>query len=153
MSVNSATRPLIFSLLTVLMWGLWAFFGKLALEKRMPPTSVFLVETVVSALIAVFLLLAIVQRPEGQPIYSTINIYGILSGVALAVGLLFYYFALQGDKVAVVVPLTATYPIVAVLLAYVLLRERPHPLQWVGVLLAVAGVALLLSGSSKTPEP
>lgn len=147
------TRPLIFSLLTILMWGLWGFFGKLALEKRMPPSTVFLAETVVSALIAIFLLFAIVQRHDGEPIYSTINVYGILSGVALAVGLFFYYFALEGGKVTVIVPLTATYPVVAVLLAFVLLRERPQPLQWVGVILVVAGVALLLSGPSKTPEP
>ena len=153
MSENSVTRPLIFSLLTILMWGLWAFFGKLALEKRMPPTTMFVAETLVSAVIGVVLLLAIVQRHEGQPIYSTINVYGILSGVALAIGLLFYYFALEGAKVAVVVPLTATYPIVAVLLAYALLRERPRPWQWVGVILVVAGVAMLLSGPSKTPEP
>jgi len=147
-------RPLIFSVLTILMWGLWGFFGKLALEKKMAPTIVFLTETVVSALIAVFLLLAIVQRHEAQPpLYSTINVYGILSGVALAVGLLFYYFALEGAKVTVVVPLTATYPVVAVLLAYLLLRERPSPLQWIGVILVVAGVALLLSGPSKTSEP
>jgi bacterial/archaeal transporter family protein len=147
------TRPIVFSLLTILMWGLWSFFGKLALEKRMPPTTVFLAEIIVSALIAVVLVLAIVQRNDAESLYSTINIYGILSGVALAVGLLFYYFALEGAKVTVVVPLTATYPVVAVLLAYVLLRERPRPLQWVGVILVVAGVALLLSGPSKTPEP
>ena len=151
--MNSETRPLIFSLLTILMWGLWGFFGKLALEKRMPPTTVFLAETVISALIAIFLLFAIVQRQDGQSLFSTINVYGILSGVALAVGLLFYYFALEDAKVTVIVPLTATYPVVAVLLAFVLLRERPRPLQWVGVILVVAGVALLLSGPSKTPDP
>lgn len=147
------TRPLIFSLLTILMWGLWGFFGKLALEKRMPPTTVFLAETVISALIAIFLLFAIVQRQDGQSLFSTINVYGILSGVALAVGLLFYYFALEDAKVTVIVPLTATYPVVAVLLAFVLLRERPRPLQWIGVILVVAGVALLLSGPSKTADP
>ena len=147
------TRPLIFSLLTILMWGLWGFFGKLALEKRMPPTTLFLAETVISALIAIFLLFAIVPRQDGQSLFSTINVYGILSGVALAVGLLFYYFALEDAKVTVIVPLTATYPVVAVLLAFVLLRERPRPLQWVGVILVVAGVALLLSGPSKTPDP
>lgn len=135
------------------MWGLWGFFGKLALEKRMPPTTVFLAETVISALIAIFLLFAIVQRQDGESLFSTINVYGILSGVALAVGLLFYYFALEGARVTVIVPLTATYPVVAVLLAFVLLRERPQPLQWVGIILVVAGVALLLSGPSKTPEP
>src|SRR5215207_11497196 len=151
--MKSETRPLIFSLLTVLMWGLWGFFGMLALEKRMAPTTVFLAETLVSALIAVVLVLAVVQRHDSQPLYSTVNIYGILSGLVLAVGLLFYYLALERANVTVVVPLTATYPVVAVLLGYVLLRERPSPLQWVGVILVVVGTALLLSGPSKTPEP
>ena len=151
--MNSETRPLIFSLLTILMWGLWGFFGKLALEKRMAPTTVFLAETLVSAFIAVVLVLAVMQRHDAQPLYSTVNVYGVLSGVALAVGLLLYYLALEGANVTFVVPLTATYPVVAVLLGYVLLRERPSPLQWVGVVLVVAGAALLLSGPSKTPEP
>ena len=151
--MNSATRPLIFSLLTVLMWGLWGFFGKLALEKRMAPTTVFLAETLVSALIAVPLFLLVVQRHDAQPLYSTVNIFGILSGAVLAVGLLFYYLALEGANVTIVVPLTATYPVVAVLLGYALLRERPSPLQWVGVILVVAGAVLLLSSPSKAPEP
>jgi transporter family protein len=151
--MKSETRPLIFSLLTVLMWGLWGFFGKLALEKRMAPTTVFLAETIVSALIAVVLVLAVIQRHDTQPLYSTVNVYGILSGLVLAVGLLFYYLALERANVTVVVPLTATYPVVAVLLGYALLRERPSPLQWVGVILVVVGTALLLSGPSKTPGP
>ena len=148
--MNSETRPLIFSFLTILLWGLWGFFGKLALEKRMAPTTLFLAETLVSAVIAVLLFLGLMQRHNPQPgPYSTINIYGILSGVALAVGLLFYYLALEGANVTVVVPLTATYSVVAVLLGYVLLRERPSALQWVGVILVVAGAALLLSSPSK----
>jgi transporter family protein len=152
--MNSETRPLIFSLLTVLMWGLWGFFGKLALEKRMAPTTIFLAETLVSAFLAVLLFLWIVQRHDAEPsLHSTVNVYGILSGVVLAVGLLFYYFALEGAKVTVIVPLTATYPVVAVLLGYLVLRERPSPLQWIGVILVVAGVALLLSGPSKGREP
>lgn len=152
--MNSETRPLIFSLLTILLWGFWGFFGKLALEKRMAPTTVFLAETLVSALIAVLFFVVVVQRSDAQPsLFSTVNVYGILSGVALAVGLLFYYLALQGGNVSIVVPLTATYPVVAVLLGYVLLRERPTALQWIGVILVVVGAALLVSGPSKAPEP
>ena len=151
--MNSETRPLIFSLLTVLMWGLWGFFGKLALEKRMAPTTVFLVESLVSGLIAIPLFLAVVQRYDVQPLYSTFNIYGILSGAALVIGLLFYYLALADANVTIVVPLTATYPVVAVLLGYALLRERPSLLQWIGVILVVTGAALLLSGPSKAPNP
>ena len=152
--MNSETRPLIFSLLTILMWGLWGFFGKLALEKRMAPTTVFLAETLVSALIAALFFFVAVYRSDAQPpLYSTVNIYGILSGATLAVGLLLYYLALQGGNVSIVVPLTATYPVVAVLLGYVLLRERPTALQWIGVILVVAGAVLLVSGPSKAPEP
>ena len=152
--MSSETRPLIFSLLTILLWGLWGFFGKLALEKRMAPTTVFLAETLVSALIAVLFVVVAVQRSDGQPpLYSTVNVYGILSGVTLAAGLLFYYLALQGGNVSIVVPLTATYPVVAVLLGYVLLRERPTALQWIGVILVAVGAALLVSGPSKAPEP
>lgn len=151
--MSSETRPLIFSLLTIFLWGLWGFFGKLALEKRMAPTTVFLAETLVSALIAVLFVVVAVQRSDSQPLYSTVNVYGILSGVALAAGLLFYYLALQGGNVSIVVPLTATYPVVAVLLGYVLLRERPTALQWIGVILVAVGAALLVSGPSKAPDP
>ena len=152
--MNTETRPLIFSFLTILMWGLWGFFGKLALERRMAPTTLFFAETLVSALIAVLLFVVAVQRHDAQPpLYSTFNIFGILSGAALAIGLLFYYFALEGSTVSVVVPLTATYPVVAVMLGYVLLRERPSLMQWAGVILVVAGVVLLLWSPSKTPKP
>lgn len=150
--MNSETRPLIFSLLTILLWGLWGFFGKLALERKMAPITVFLAETLVSAVIAVLFFVAVVYRSHDQPpLYSTVNVYGILSGVALAVGLLFYYLALQGGNVSIVVPLTATYPVVAVLLGYVLLSERPTALQWIGAILVVVGAALLVSGPSKAP--
>ncbi|HEX8502568.1 MAG TPA: EamA family transporter [Pyrinomonadaceae bacterium] len=147
--MNAETRPLVFSLLTILMWGLWGFFGKLALERRMAPTTVFVAETLVSALIAVPLFLVLVQRGGAQPFQSAVNVYGILSGAALAVGLLFYYLALEGAGVSVVVPLTATYPVVAALLGYAALGERPTLAQWAGVLLVIAGAALLLSGPAK----
>jgi transporter family protein len=151
--MNDQTRPLLFSLLTILMWGLWGFFGKLALEKRMAPTTVFVAETLVSALIAVPLFLAVIQRQGAQPFHSSVNVYGILSGAALAFGLLFYYLALEGASVSVVVPLTATYPVVAALLAYAALGERPSLAQWLGVALVIAGAVLLLSGPAKVSAP
>jgi hypothetical protein len=33
----------------ILMWGFWGFCGKLALEKNMAPTSIFLAEVFISA--------------------------------------------------------------------------------------------------------
>jgi uncharacterized membrane protein len=109
-----------------------------------------LAETLVSALIAVPLFLLLFQR-QGAPLHAAVNVYGILSGAVLAFGLLFYYLALEEASVAVVVPLTATYPVVAALLGYAVLGERPSPAQWLGVALVVAGAALLLSDSVKAP--
>ena len=137
-----------FSFLAIVMWGLWGFFGKLALERKMAPISILFAETLISAVIAFPIFLTMATRANAPALQSSFNVYGVLSGFGLAVGLLFYYFALSEARVAIVVPLTATYPIVAVLLSYALLGERPSLAQWIGIILVVIGVALLLSGSA-----
>ncbi len=70
----------------------------------------------------------------------------------MGVGLLLFYVALDYGKAVVIVPLTATYPLVTVLLSYLFLGERPSPLQWCGLALVVVGAALLLSGPILTAE-
>ena len=133
--------------LTILMWGFWGFFGKLALERRMSPLTVFLAEILMSVALAVPLLLLLLRRgPEGGPAYAPWNVFGLLSGAGLALGLLFYYFALEKAEASVIVPVTSVYPVVSVLLSYFALGERLRLAQWAGVVLVVLGVALLLSG-------
>ena len=145
-------RTLLFILITMLRWGFWAFFGKLALERKMAPTTVFLAEALTGAIIAVPLLLTLIIRQHAQPIAPTMNIYGFLSGAVLALGLLFYYLALEGASVSVVVSLTASYPAIAVLLSYAILGEKPTAMQWIGVLLVATGATLLLSGPLSAAE-
>ena len=141
-------RSLLFIFITILMWGVWGFFGKLALEKRMAPANVFLAEVITSAVLAVPLFVFAFYRRSGPPLTSA-NIYGFLSGAALAVGLFFYYLALENTQASVVVPLTASYPVVAALLSFALLGERPSIAQWAGIVLIVLGGGLLLSGPAK----
>ncbi len=150
--MNISNRPLLFILLAILMWGFWGFFGKLALERKMAPTTVFLAEVLVGAVIAIPLLVTVMIRGNTQPIIPAVNLYGLLSGTVLALGLLFYYLALEHARVSVVVPLTASYPAVAVLLSYAILREKPTLSQWIGVLLVVIGATLLLSGPLTASE-
>jgi bacterial/archaeal transporter family protein len=139
-------RQLSLVALTILMWGFWGFFGKLALDRRMSPLTIFLCEIVISVLCAVPLLLLLLWRAQGgAQAYATWNVFGLLSGAGLALGLLFYYFALEKAQASVIVPLTSVYPVVSVLLSYSLLGERLRLSQWVGVALVVLGVALLLA--------
>jgi transporter family protein len=146
--MSAEQRTLLFAGLTILLWGLWGFFGKLALERRMAPANIFIAEVLISAVCALPVFLALYGRGAAAPGGVAWNVYGLASGGALALGLLFYYFALEQGSVSLIVPLTSVYPAVSVLLSLAVLRERPTVSQWLGIALVVAGVALLLSSPS-----
>lgn len=126
--------------LTILMWGLWGFFGKMALERNMPPVSVFLAEVLISLFVA-----ALFVRRALIPPQAKWSMFGLFSGAGLAIGLVFYYLALEHAQANMIVPLTSLYPAVTVVLSYIFLHERLSPLQWVGLVLLLVGAYLLLS--------
>jgi transporter family protein len=134
--------------LVIVLWGLWGFFGKVALSRQMPPLSVFYVEVVIGFVIAAAVLGAVVAWKQPAPWQQPWNWFGVLSGAAMACGLLLYYLALEHGPASIVVPLTAAYPLVTVLLSLTLLLERLTVVQWAGVSFVVAGVILLLTGSA-----
>ena len=139
---------------TVVLWGLWAFFGRIALMKRMTPGTIFIAEVGISVICAAVVAVVIWSRRE-QSLFSSSswNVFGVFSGGALAVGLLTYYFALEQGNISLVSPLTAAYPVVSVALAYVVLNERPTPLQWVGIILVIVGTILLVSAPPAKVPP
>lgn len=135
------------------MWGLWGFFGKLALDRNMSPITIFFGEVIISVLCSLLLFIFFLPTQDIGALYNSWNVFGLISGAGLAFGLLFYYFALNKGQATIVVPLTATYPVVSALLSFAILGERPRWTQWVGIFLVIAGVALLLSGPiSKTAQ-
>jgi len=144
--MNNNYQLFLFSGLAVIMWGFWGFFGKLALEREMTPTTLFLAEVFMSAVFSIPILVMILHKNKSCLPHGSWNIFGLISGAGLALGLLFYYMTLEKGQVSIVVPSTAIYPIVSVFLGYVILKEKPSPLQWIGAFLVVAGAVLLLSG-------
>jgi transporter family protein len=133
------------TVLVILLWGAWGFFGKVALSRGMPPLSVFSAEVAVGFLLGAALLGVLLAGGQPLPWQRPWNLFGVLSGAAMAVGLLLYYLALEKSPASAIVPLTGVYPVVTVLLSLVFLSERLAVAQWVGVVLVVAGVLLLLS--------
>jgi transporter family protein len=143
--MSTDTRAIFFSSLTIGLWGLWSFWGKMALERKMAPPAIFLIETLMTTALSIPVFLTLVFWKKSVSV--SLNVYGVLSGAALAFGVLCYYFALAEGRVSVIVPLTATYPVIAALLGYILLGERPTGAQWAGIALIIIGAALLLSSS------
>lgn len=146
LTMNDDYRLLIFASLAIFLWGLWGFFGKLALGKGMQPVTIFVAEAFMSCLCAIPLSLYFYYN-HGTYIHSVSwNVFGLLSGTGLAIGLLFYYLALEKGNMSIIVPLTSIYPVVSVLLGYLVLGEKMRLPQWLGVILIIAGTVLVLSG-------
>ncbi len=68
---------------------------------------------------------------------------GLLIGVLSAVGQLALFAAYRGGaNTSVVTVITSLYPVVTVLLAFFLLRERLNKWQFIGLLFAIASFVL-----------
>jgi len=128
-----------FSLMAVGLWGVWGLLSKVAAQ-HLPSQAVYLLaitgHLVVMGYLAATTGLAIPWHPAGVAA-------ALAAGLAMAFGLLSFFRALGQAPVVVVMPLTALYPVVTVVLSIVVLHESLSPRQFLGVALALAAVWLL----------
>ena len=94
---------------------------------------------------AVVLTVAVLARarPVGREAGGRVLAAAIFSGVLDASANLFYVLATRAGLFGVAIVLTSLYPGITVLLARVVLRERMHAVQRIGLLLAAVGVVLV----------
>jgi bacterial/archaeal transporter family protein len=69
--------------------------------------------------------------------------WAIVSGMLPAIGLVMFFVAVEAADASRVVPVTSVYPVVTVLLAWLLLGETITTGQAVGLLLVISGLAIL----------
>lgn len=128
-----------FSLMAVGLWGLWGFLSKVA-TLQLPAGAVYLLAIAGHLAVVSYLAaaggLAIPWHPGGMAA-------ALGAGICMAFGLLCFFKALAGGAAGVVVPLTALYPMVTVLLSWALLHEDFTLRHLAGVALALAAVWLL----------
>jgi transporter family protein len=133
-------RWLLWTLLTMLTWGIWGVLGK-PVGEVLSPLHSQLLSTV--GLIPVIVALFFVKEPapRGHRPFGTLMAFG--SGIASSLGNIVYYELLAaGANAATITPLTALAPIVTVLLAVLLLKERLNGIQMVGVALSLLAIFL-----------
>ncbi|MBI4014116.1 MAG: DMT family transporter [Candidatus Rokubacteria bacterium] len=127
------------SIVALVCWGVWAVLNKLAL--RSLDWGHLLVASWLIYTGAVVVLLA--ARLDPRALVSRNGLIAVAAALTSLVAVTSFYLALRSGPVATVTPLSSLYPAVAVVLAVLLLRENPSPLQWAGVALAiVAGILL-----------
>ena len=128
-----------FSLLALGLWGVWGFLGKVA-SQHLPAPQVYLLAISGHLVLGGYLLVGKLGAVSWQPggVAAALG-----AGLAMALALLFFFAALARGPATVVVPLTALYPAVAVVLSWIFLQETLTLRQLVGLALALAAAWLL----------
>jgi len=130
---------LIYSLVTFFCWGFSVFLPKLAFN-HINAKSTFIFQGC-----GYFIIVSIVL------IHAKFNIDANLKGAGIAmlagaigmVGLLSFLYAMSKGKASIVVLLTALYPLLTIILSFVILKEKISLTQGIGIILALIAVVLL----------
>lgn len=129
--------------LTTFFWGVAAIFDKLALGKGAAFSGIIMRQLVLGGVI---LLVAVgagrlgdVLKLDGRSALF-FGLSGICGG---ALGLWTYYQALRMAGASLVVPITATYPLITVLLSWLILQEGLTIHRIIGTIFIIIGVWLV----------
>ncbi len=129
----------IFSLITLFLWGFWGFFSKLAVN-YINPKSALIFQSIGNFIVLIFLLLSMNFKPE---IHLKGIMFTLLAGISASLGFLFFLLSVTKNKVSIIMPITALYPIITIILALFILKEPITLKQAIGIMLAIISMALL----------
>ena len=129
----------LYALLTVVTWGLWGVFSKIA-SNYAKPRQALLFQTAGVLIFAVLVLTLENFRIEWHAVGFT---WAALGGFFAFVGFLTFFAALEQGKASTVVTLSALYPLVTIILSIAFLHEKLTPRQGAGIVLALIASVLL----------
>ncbi len=131
-------------MLTALVWGFAPALEKMGLAGKIDPYLGVVIRSISVAVLSVFGLLlmgrigSIVEVDLKSALFIAAG--GIVAGL---IGQFVFYSALKAGEASVVVPVAATYPLVALLIAVLFLGESFTWSKLVGIGLVVGGVIML----------
>jgi bacterial/archaeal transporter family protein len=132
---------LVYSILTLLLWGIWGATSKAISDDINTYTNQVLFSLGVTPLI---LLVAFSPRLKGGTQRKRGIFYAFITGILGGTGNIAFFKSLMvGGKASVVVPATSLSPVITVLMGYFILKERLTTVQKVGFALAMLAIYLL----------
>jgi transporter family protein len=138
------TKAFFFAMLTAFIWGLAPAFEKIGLGGRIDPYLGVVIRTIPIALIGLAGL-ALMGRLDSMARVDLKSALFVIAGGFLAgfLGQVTFYSALKTGEASIVVPIAATYPLVALLVSITFLGEAFTLQKLAGISLIVGGVVLL----------
>jgi uncharacterized membrane protein len=133
-------RWFIWTLIAILCWGIWAILSKV-LGSDLDAAQIQFFST--AGMLPIIALLGMSKSVRQSPHPKAGAGLAFVAGLLGCFGNLAYYRILSGDaKAATVVPLTAMYPLLTIVLAVIFLRERLNWIQVGGVVLSLVAIYL-----------
>jgi transporter family protein len=133
-----------FLAMAVLAWGLVSVLEKTIIDDVPPWAFVFYRWVGLGICLALMMLFSGKMRQVvAIPAWKPIVIAMITGVVSWLIAQFFFFKALQMEQVSLVVPFTATFPLVTAIAAYFVLREPLTPVKLIGTLLIIGGSVLL----------
>ncbi len=137
-------KAFMYAVLTAIIWGLAPAFEKTGLSGKIDPYVGVVIRTipvVIFSITGLFLL-----GKAGELAHLEVrNVFYIAMGGLIAgfLGQLTLYNALKAGEASIVVPISATYPLVTLIIAVLFLGESVTLAKVLGIVLVISGVALL----------
>jgi transporter family protein len=127
------------AVLTLILWGAWGVFQKIA-TNQMTPRNVYFISAL-GALSVVLVILSTSRFPLSLNFEGAF--FALIAGVCSSLGGLLFLQAMKTGEAAVVITFTALYPAVSIVLSFFLLNETITMKQGIGIVLALFSMLLL----------
>jgi len=128
------------TVLALLSWGVWAIMAKLIGDALSGAHNQALSTL---GILPIMLVIGVSRKYSPSSKRGRGILYALAAGAISCLGNVVYYDALsRSGKAALIVPLTALYPLTTILLAMLLLKERLNRIQLAGVLVSLVAIYL-----------
>lgn len=135
---------LIYAIFAALSWGLWGILTKL-ISSNISPFATHFMFTIGM----LFSLPFVIRKCKIREVSRKGFIWGISAGVLAALGNVSVYQSFSmGGQAAVVIPITNLYPIITIVIALFVFKEKLHWLNGIGILIVIPAI-IILSGQSQ----
>jgi len=135
---------LVFSVVAALCWGVWGVLAKFISSDISPYTN-----HVLFTIGMLFTIPLVARKCKPANTNRKGMMWGIVAGILAVAGNVALYLSFgAGGLAAVVIPVTNLYPLVTIVIAVLILKEKMHWLNGLGILIVVPAI-IMLSGQSQ----
>ncbi|WP_097131879.1 DMT family transporter [Spirosoma fluviale] len=134
---------ILYSIAAAFFWGTWGVVAKLISDQVSPFTNHLLFSVGMLLTLPLVLKKVRTEKPNRKGI-----IWGLVAGVLAVTGNVAVYQAFtSGGLAAIVIPVTNLYPLVTIVIALLVFKEKLNWINGIGILVAIPAV-IMLSGES-----